>query len=116
MGMERVLLLLREKNLIPAAPAVDVYLVRQGAGAPLYALQLAQMLREQGLSVQQHCGEASFKSQMKKADGAGAEFAVIVGEDEMSTGTAIVKPLRASAEQRSVAREAVAETIAAFKS
>lgn len=115
MGMERVLLLLQEKNLIPAPRGVDVYLVQQGAGAPLYALQLAKLLRSAGLSVMQHCGEGSFKSQMKKADGVGASFAVIVGENEISAGTAIVKSLRSEAEQRTVARDAVAEAIAAFK-
>ena len=114
--MERVLLLLQEKNLIPAAPGVDVYLVQQGDGAAISALQLAQTLRAAGLSVHQHCGVGSFKSQMKKADGVGAEFAVIIGENELSTGTAIVKSLRSAAEQRTVARDAVAATIAAFKS
>jgi len=115
MGMERVLLLLQEKNLIPAAPGVDVYLVQQGDGAAQSALQLAKHLRSAGLSVLQHCGSGSFKSQMKKADGAGAEFAVIIGENELSSGTAIVKPLRNGAEQCTVARDAVAEAIAAFK-
>ena len=116
LDMERVLLLLQEKNIIPAAPGVDVYLVQQGDGAAISALQLAQTLRAAGLSVHQHCGVGSFKSQMKKADGVGAEFAVIIGENELSTGTAIVKSLRSAAEQRTVARDAVAATIAAFKS
>jgi histidyl-tRNA synthetase len=115
MGMERVLLLLQEKNLIPQPAGVDVYLVQQGEGAPGYALQVAQGLRAAGLSVLQHCGSGSFKSQMKKADGAGAEFAVIVGENEISTGTVIVKPLRSGAEQCTVARDAVADAIAGFK-
>jgi len=115
MGMERVLLLLQEKNLIPAPKTVDVYLVQQGEGAARYALSLAQQLRQAGLAVLQHCGDGSFKSQMKKADGAGAQFAVIVGENEIADATAIVKPLRNGGEQRTVACDAVAETIAAFK-
>jgi histidyl-tRNA synthetase len=114
MGMERVLLLLQEKNLIPPAPAVDVYLVQQGAGAQTYALKLAQQLRKAGLSVLQHAGDASFKSQMKKADTSGAKFAVIVGEDEMSAGTATVKALRSEAGQKTVACNLVADTIAAL--
>jgi histidyl-tRNA synthetase len=115
MGMERVLLLLQEKNLVPVPRTVDVYLVQQGEGAQKYALKLAQQMRSAGLSVQQHCGEGSFKSQMKKADGVGAAFAVIVGENELAAGTAIVKPLRLDAEQRTVACDAVAEAIASFK-
>ena len=32
---------------------------------------------------------------MKKADGSGAAFAVIIGDDEAATGEAQLKPLRA---------------------
>jgi len=103
MGMERVLLLLQEKNLLPAQRSVDVYLVQQGAGAPLYAMQLAKQLREAGYSVVQHLGESSFKSQMKKADGSGARYAVIVGENEIASGQAALKPLRGDAAQQTVA-------------
>ncbi len=115
MGIERVLLLLQDKQLLPAAPAPDVYLVQQGEGAPVYALTLAQALRRAGLSVLQHCGDGSFKSQMKKADACGAAFAVIVGENEVSAATAIVKSLRSEAEQQTVAVAGVADAIAALK-
>lgn len=115
MGLERVLLLLQDKGLLPAARSVDVYIVQQGAGAALYAMQLAQQLRAAGLSVIQHLGEGSFKSQMKKADGSGAEFAVIIGENEMAAGQAVVKPMRAEAAQQTVALDQVASTIAAIK-
>ncbi|MBI3144912.1 MAG: histidine--tRNA ligase [Pseudogulbenkiania sp.] len=115
MGLERVMLLLQEKGRLPASRGVDVYLVQQGAGAPLYAMRLAASLRAAGLSVIQHCGEGSFKSQMKKADGCGAQFAVIVGENEVANGTAVVKPLRVETAQEAVALSAVAETIARIK-
>ncbi len=36
----------------------------------------------------------SFKSQMKRADASGAAYAIIIGEDEIASGTAIVKHLR----------------------
>ncbi|MBA4707654.1 histidine--tRNA ligase [Aquitalea aquatica] len=115
MGLERVLLLLQDKGLLPAARSVDVYIVQQGTGAAMYAMKLAQQLRTAGLSVIQHLGEGSFKSQMKKADGSGAEFAVIIGENEMAAGQAVVKPMRADAAQQTVALDQVASTIAAIK-
>ena len=59
------MLLLQDKQLPPAQRSVDVYLVNQGEGAALYAMKLAQSLRAAGLSVVQHLGEGSFKSQMK---------------------------------------------------
>jgi histidyl-tRNA synthetase len=43
-----------------------------------------------------HAGEASLKSQMKKADASGAEYAVIVGEAELASEGAAVKALRAA--------------------
>ena len=113
-GMERVLLLLQARAKLPPAPAIDVYLVQQGEGAPLYAMQLARSLRAAGLSVLQHAGEGSFKSQMKRADASGANYAVIVGEHEMAAGSAIIKALRCEQDQLTVARMAVAETIAAL--
>ncbi|WP_227104361.1 histidine--tRNA ligase [Chromobacterium rhizoryzae] len=115
MGLERVVLLLQDKQLLPAQRSVDVYLVNQGEGAGLYAMKLAQTLRAAGLSVVQHLGEGSFKSQMKKADGCGAQFAVIVGEDEIKTGQAVIKALRAEMEQHTVAAEAVAATLISLK-
>ena len=115
MGLERVLLLLQDKGLLPAARSVDVYIVQQGEGAAMYAMKLAQQLRGAGLSVIQHLGDGSFKSQMKKADGSGAEFAVIIGENEMAAGQAVVKPMRAEAAQQTVALDQIASTIAAIK-
>ena len=38
----------------------------------------------------------SLKSQMKRADASGAEFAVIIGETELASDSAAVKPLRAT--------------------
>ncbi|WP_434633568.1 histidine--tRNA ligase [Chromobacterium sp. CV08] len=115
MGMERVLLLLQDKGLLPAQRSVDVFLVNQGEGAGLYSMKLAQSLRAAGYSVAQHLGEASFKSQMKKADASGAEFALIVGENEIQAGQVVVKALRAEAAQQTVAADAVLATLATLK-
>ncbi|AVG18359.1 MULTISPECIES: histidine--tRNA ligase [Chromobacteriaceae] len=115
MGMERVLLLLQDKGLLPAQRSVDVFLVNQGEGAGLYSMKLAQSLRAAGYSVVQHLGEASFKSQMKKADASGAQFALIVGENEIQAGQVVVKALRAEAAQQTVAADAVLATLATLK-
>ena len=39
------------------------------------------------------------KSQMKAADRSGAAVAVIIGDDELAAGTAVVRPLRGDGEQ-----------------
>lgn len=102
MGVERLIALIKESGGEPAAPAPDVYLVHQGEAAARMVFRVAEGLRDQGINVLLHCGGGSFKSQMKKADGSGASFAVIIGDDEAATGEAQLKPLReaGSAQQK----------------
>jgi histidyl-tRNA synthetase len=99
MGVERLLSLLAEAGARPPAGGPDVYLAWSGASAEAHAWSVAERLRAAGVAVVLHCGGGSFKSQMKKADGSGARFAVIVGEDEAAAGQASLKPLRELSEQ-----------------
>ncbi len=94
MGIERLIALIKDAGGEPAALAPDVYLVHQGEAASRLAFRVAEGLRDQGIAVLLHCGGSSFKSQMKKADGSGATFAVIIGDDEAATGEVQLKPLR----------------------
>ena len=92
-GVERVLELLKVSGFA-AHQSTDVYVVHAGAGALELAVDAAELMRDQGLDVTVHAGDASFKSQMKKADASGARFAAIVGEDEVRDGTVVIKTLR----------------------
>jgi histidyl-tRNA synthetase len=94
MGVERLIALIKDAGGEPASPAPDVYLAHQGDDAGRLAFRVAEGLRDQGIDVLLHCGGGSFKSQLKKADGSGATFAVIIGDDEAATGEAQLKPLR----------------------
>lgn len=91
MGIERVLMMLDESTQVATQ---DAYIVHAGVGAAAFASQIAETLRDAGLSVTQHAGGGSFKSQMKKADGSGARFALVIGENEVTAGTVAVKPMR----------------------
>lgn len=108
-GIERLLALLPDTGE-RASP--DVYLVNQGERAGRFAFRAAEALREAGFSVLQHCGSASFKSQMKKADDSGAPVAVIVGDEEAEAGEAGVKPLREEREQFRVPLGGLADAVA----
>jgi histidyl-tRNA synthetase len=94
MGVERLLVMMSEANLVPAPDVPDVYLVNVGEAAARYALHAAETLRDAGLNVILHAGGGSFKAQMKKADASLARFAVLVGEDEVAAQQVTVKPLR----------------------
>lgn len=97
-GMERVLELLKEQNLLPAAAAPDAYAIIPDAAALPQALQTLQQLRLAGVRVQMHASASgdmgSFKSQFKKADASGARYALVFGADELAEGCVTVKNLR----------------------
>ena len=104
MGMERIIELMKAMGE-PAEPNVcDVYMVHQGDEARMQAFILAERIRDAGLDVVLHCatptGAGSFKSQMKKADGSGAAFAVIIGDDEIANNAAQVKTMRGEANEQ----------------
>src|SRR5574343_1795876 len=112
MGVERLIALIKDSGGEPIAPAPDVYLVHQGEEASRLAFRVAEGLRDQGIDVLLHCGGGSFKSQMKKADGSGATFAVVIGDDEAATGEAQLKSLREEGvEQRKLKVDDLAEAI-----
>lgn len=104
MGMERLLLLL-EQQLTEAVTDCDVFLLAE----PEYQgkiLVLAEQLRNQfesiSVAIRLKTGShGSMKSQMKKADQSGANYAVILGEREWSEEQVLVKNLR-NAEQQHV--------------
>ena len=72
LGVERVLELLKEQDLLPTAKHADVYAIVPDASAMPVVFEALHALRSQGLSVQMHAGAGeglgSMKSQFKKAD------------------------------------------------
>lgn len=116
MGVERLLELMKANGEQYAPNQCDVYIVHQGEPAQLQASVVAERLRDAGLDVVLHCaastGIGSFKSQMKRADSSGSAYAIIIGEDEMAQGVAVVKEMRAhegEGTQSKVAFEKIAD-------
>ncbi len=107
MGMERLLLLLEQLDNLPVDRSVDVYMILVGVEAEKQGLFFAETIRNEieGIKLQVNCGGGSFKSQFKKADKSGAEYAIILGEDEVSRGEVCLKPLRIVQEQKSMSQK-----------
>jgi histidyl-tRNA synthetase len=103
MGMERLCLLLQEASTIEAELEVtpDVYTVAVGEGVYNKALTITEAVRDEfpAISIKSHVGGGSFKSQMKKADKSGAQYALLMGEDEVTANKVTVKPLRSGGDQ-----------------
>ncbi len=106
MGMERLLALMETLDTLVLSKPVDVYLIRVGAAAEQEGLRLAELIRNEIplLKLQVNCDGGSFKSQFKKADKSGADYALILGEDEINQGTIGIKSLRNNATQHTLAK------------
>jgi histidyl-tRNA synthetase len=114
MGIERFVALFEACGGTAPASDADVYLVAVGEGTLECAFGVAETLRDEssGLRVEVNLGGGSFKSQMKRANNSNAEFALILGEQEMSEERIGIKPLRTRDEQFSVGLDQLAATLA----
>jgi histidyl-tRNA synthetase len=85
-----------------------------GDNCVVEAIKVAQELRQQlpTLKVMSHCGGGNFKKQMKRADKSGAQFALIIGENEVANNQVAIKPLRTKDEQQLVTRSELVTKIA----
>jgi histidyl-tRNA synthetase len=93
LGVERVLEMMRSSLPAEAVPLCDVYVVHQGETAQVAAFTAAEQLRNVGLDVVVHAGAGNFKAQFKRAGQFGAQFAVVIGEDEIARGEVAIKNL-----------------------
>jgi histidyl-tRNA synthetase len=114
MGIERLVALFAECGGKAPAETPDVYLVAVGDEALRQAFALAEMLRGSiaGIKVELNLGGGSFKSQLKRADKSNAEFALILGEQEIADATIGLKPLRRNDDQINIAVSELAMTLA----
>lgn len=114
MGVERLVGLFEEcGGKVPDA-GPDVYIVAVGQAALVRGFEISENLREAiaGIRLELNLGGGSFKSQLKRADKSGAEFALVLGDDEVAENRAGLKPLRTDQDQASVALEHLAVELA----
>jgi histidyl-tRNA synthetase len=101
-GIERAVLALKEQHVpIPAEEGTKVFMAYVGRQAAMEALKMADRLRKAGVATLLASEGKSLKAQMRQADAAGASHVLILGEDELKAGAAVVRDLR-SKEQRRV--------------
>ncbi len=114
MGIERLVALYEACGGEAPATDADVYVVAVGDGALEQAFAIAEELRDKvaGIRVEVNLGGGSFKSQLKRADKSNAEYALILGEQEIAQKCVGLKPLRSTEDQSSIAFETLAETLA----
>lgn len=108
-GLERVVLLLGEAR---AGGRALVYLIPVGDAALQRLLPVAAALRRAGLTVELAYGARRLQRELERADRLDAQTAVIVGDDELAGGEAVVRDM-ATGTQRKVPLSGVAEALGA---
>jgi histidyl-tRNA synthetase len=113
MGQERIVMLLEKQGLEPVRDRPQVYLVVVGERTEIAGFKLAEQLRDAwpGLKLQINLGGGSFKTQFKRADKSGAEFAIVLGDDEVARGVVALKALRRESAQEECAVAQVSERL-----
>ncbi len=100
-GLERLILLLESLALVKPSSAVDVMVCYQGENTDVFALKVADSLRSKfpSIKIMTHCGGGKFKKQIAHADKVNAQFALIIGEQEVQNEMVTVKNLATGDQQ-----------------
>lgn len=113
-GIERALLSMEVMGL-PAdeLPAPKAFVVYAGEGTSRPAFLLVNRLRAAGIPADIDLTGRSLKAQMRLANGSGAKFALILGEEELKSGTVTLRNLQTH-EQQLVPLENAIERLAKY--
>ena len=110
-GVDRTMLALEAEGLDPpAAGRVDVYGAALGAAAKSALVPVLARFRRADIRADMAYGDRGMKGAFKAADRSGAAVTVIVGEDELASGTAVVKTM-ATGEQQPVPMDSVVDHV-----
>lgn len=106
LGLERLLSLLNGQGVHLTSDNPHAYLVMVGERAESVGPKLVEQSRDalSNLRIIANCGGGGFKAQLKRADRSGADLAIIVGDEEASVGSVIIKHLRSEQEQQTIAQ------------
>jgi histidyl-tRNA synthetase len=87
-GIDRVLMACEAENSLQnLLPNLDLFIVPIGDAAKSYAFKLLIDLRASGIKADLSYGDRGLKGGMKAADKSDARYALVIGDDEVKTGT-----------------------------
>ena len=100
MGIERIILNLKKQNIqVPVLPGLKVLITNVGEDAREESIKLASVLRQAGINTVATAGSKSLKAQMRQANALGVRFTVIIGEEEIKSGTVTVRDMTDSSQR-----------------
>ena len=109
MGLERIALLIQDKNSQLVIKRCQLYFVALGDKAQIESMKLSKKILQvlPNITLSNDLSMGSLKSQMKKADKSNADFALILGEEELSNNQLSIKPLKGQGVQQSIELEGI---------
>jgi histidyl-tRNA synthetase len=113
-GTDRAILSIQESGSLPKLAGLDVFVAWMGAKSYPTAVAIARKLRDAGFAVELPPEEMKFKKSLGLADKLGARYALIIGEDEVASGTYTLKRL-ADAEQKKLTESELLDQLASGK-
>lgn len=108
-GLERLMLLMEaQKTPFPEPRKCDLFVVTRGDNALLKGVKIVSDIRDDGLIAMYDVAGRSVKAQMKFANKIGAVRTIVIGDDEIESGKAVLKNME-TGESKEVELESFAE-------
>lgn len=99
-GMERIVLNLKEQNVeVPGTLKPALFIACMGEAARIEAIKIAASLRDAGIFVIVSSGDRSLKAQLRHANTIGAVNTAIIGDNEVESGTVLLRNMENSEQQ-----------------
>lgn len=110
-GLERLIMTMEKQEcaFMPSQKC-DLYIVTMGEKALDFAVSLANSVRDEGLIAEYDLMNRSLKAQMKYANKIGADFTVVIGDNEIESGKANLKNMATGQQTEIALDEKFAET------
>ncbi len=100
LGLERLIMIMSERDMFPAElGGCDVFVAQFGEVPPVASLKLASRLRTAGLHVDVSTETSKLKKQFKQAQQMGARIVALIGPDEATAGTVVLKTMSTGSQQ-----------------
>jgi histidyl-tRNA synthetase len=114
-GVERLLIEMESRGItIPEPDKPAVYIAAIGDAASKYAEKLVFSLRSSGIAAEKDLMQRSVKAQMKYANKIEAQYAVVLGDDEVNNNKAVIKNMK-NGEQKEVGLNSIADEIKSWR-
>ena len=113
MGIERLVAMVEQSGIKIEPNHPDIFVIVAGEHAQKFAYPIIESVRDKvnDISILVNCDGGSFKSQMKRADKSGADYAFIVGDEEAEQKVFAVKNLREDVSQQKLNQDELVKFI-----